>query len=84
MNKSIQYSLVCSFALYLLLFHVHSIHLYLHFTTGNWVDVNYIIPTGPQTCDIVFDWYLDKDVYPTMSKSQIEQAISDRLVSILQ
>ena len=46
---------------------------------GNWVDINYIIPTGPQTCDVLFDWYLDTDVYNRMSKREREEAVAENI-----
>ena len=36
--------------------------------SGNWTDISYIMPTGPESCDIIFDWYFDKDVYTKMRK----------------
>ena len=49
------------------------------FVKGNWVDINYVIPTGPQTCDVLFDWYLDTDVYNKMSKREREETIAENI-----
>ena len=46
---------------------------------GNWVDINYIIPTGPETCDVLFDWYLDTDVYDRMSKRERQEAVAENI-----
>jgi len=34
------------------------------------MDVNYVIPTGTETCDVVFDWYLDTSAYSQTEECQ--------------
>ena len=49
------------------------------YVKGDWVDINYVIPTGPETCDVFFDWYLDTDVYDKMSKREREETIAKNI-----
>ena len=38
-----------------------------------------MIPTGPETCDVIYDWYMDTDVYSKMSKREREETIASAL-----
>lgn len=56
-----------------------NIHDYCSFLSGNWLDVNYVIPTGPESCEVVFDWYMDTDAYETMQDKEREITVAENL-----
>ena len=41
--------------------------------------MNYVTPTGPETCEVNFDWYLDLDVYENMSVEERAKVIAENL-----
>lgn len=43
------------------------------------MDVNYVLPTGPQTCDVVFDWYMDAEVFGSMTDEERVKVITDNV-----
>ena len=43
------------------------------------MDVNYVVPTGPQTCEVVFNWFMDSNVYEGMTEEARETIITDAI-----
>lgn len=43
------------------------------------MDINYVMPTGPETCKVTFEWYMDRDVYEKMPEEVRENMTRENL-----
>jgi len=48
---------------------------------GPWLDTNAVVPTGPRTCSIVYDYFLEASVTASMSEAELEKFVGESLAS---
>ena len=52
---------------------------------GSWMDTNLVIPTGPDTCRVVYDYYLEKaKIEELLTKGEFENYLNSSLASSAQ
>lgn len=46
---------------------------------GPWMDTNMVVPTGPNSCTVVYDYYLDNQQLSSFNQEQLDLFIQDSL-----
>ncbi len=82
---------ICSLVIISIVFPHHCLRSFMANRYGVWLDTNTVVPTGPRSCNVIFDYFIEESsglddaaIEAALASSDVVQQEDERLCSKVQ